>query len=92
MDTAKAANLFSCFPEADLLDFVNAPIGKGLPINKILKPLICGKYSTYVSTHPLSLSLSLSLLVPTTAGTGSETTGVSIFDHKPLKAKTGDLV
>jgi len=45
MDTAKAANLYMCCPDNDFLDFVNAPVGKGLPITATLKPLICSKYT-----------------------------------------------
>ena len=67
MDTAKVANLYSSHP-ADLLAYVNPPIGEGRPIPGPLAPMVA---------------------IPTTAGTGSETTGVAIFDFLEMHAKTG---
>lgn len=67
MDTAKVANLCATYP-ADLLAYVNPPIGQGRPVPGPLQPLIA---------------------IPTTAGTGSETTGVAIFDLLEMHAKTG---
>jgi hypothetical protein len=35
---------FTVYKDNDLMDFVNAPVGKGLPISQSLRPLIAGKY------------------------------------------------
>jgi hydroxyacid-oxoacid transhydrogenase len=67
IDTCKAANLYATHP-ADLLTYVNKPIGEGKPVPGPLKPHIA---------------------CPTTAGTGSEVTGIAIFDFLSLSAKTG---
>jgi alcohol dehydrogenase class IV len=67
MDTAKAANLYATWP-AGFLDYVNAPIGKGMAVPGPLKPHIA---------------------CPTTCGTGSECTGIAIFDLLSMQVKTG---
>ncbi|MDQ2884635.1 MAG: iron-containing alcohol dehydrogenase [Chloroflexota bacterium] len=67
IDSAKAANLLSTYP-APIMDYINKPVGKGVPVPGPLKPL---------------------LAIPTTAGTGSETTAMAIMDVLSQKVKTG---
>jgi len=67
IDTCKAANLLTCHP-APLLDYINKPVGKGVPVPGPLRPLIA---------------------VPTTAGTGSETTAVAVTHVVDQNVKAG---
>lgn len=67
IDSAKAANLLSTYP-APVMDYINKPIGKGIPVPGPLKTMVA---------------------LPTTAGTGAETTATAIMDVLSLKVKTG---
>ncbi len=67
IDTCKAANLYATHP-AELLAYVNAPVGLAQPVPGPLRPHVA---------------------CPTTSGTGSEVTGIAIFDLLSLGAKTG---
>src|SRR4051794_1379569 len=67
IDTAKAVNLLSTNP-GDLLDYVNAPVGKGRDPEHSLRPLVA---------------------VPTTTGTGSESTTVCVLDVLEQHVKSG---
>ena len=67
IDTAKAVALLVTNP-GELMDYVNAPVGKArAPQNPVL-PLVA---------------------VPTTTGTGSESTTICVMDVLSLKVKTG---
>jgi alcohol dehydrogenase class IV len=67
MDTAKVADLVSTHP-AEIMDYVNPPVGGGRKPPSPLKPLV---------------------MVPTTAGTGSEATSVAVLDIPDQRVKTG---
>ena len=67
IDTCKALNLLTSHP-APLLDYINKPVGRGVPVPGPLKPLIA---------------------VPTTAGTGSETTAVAVAHIVDQHLKAG---
>lgn len=67
IDTCKAINLMVTNP-GELMDYINAPVGKGAaPVNRLL-PLVA---------------------VPTTTGTGAESTTVCVLDVLSLQVKTG---
>jgi hydroxyacid-oxoacid transhydrogenase len=67
IDTAKAINLMVTNP-GDLMDYVNAPVGKGAAPQYPLLPLVA---------------------VPTTTGTGAESTTICVLDVLALQVKTG---
>jgi alcohol dehydrogenase class IV len=67
IDTAKAVNLVVT-EGGELMDYINAPIGRANSPRSQLKPLIA---------------------VPTTAGTGSESTAVCVLDVLSMRVKTG---
>jgi len=67
IDTAKAVNLLTT-DGGELMDYINAPIGRARAPRGPLKPLIA---------------------VPTTAGTGSESTAMCVLDVLSMKVKTG---
>ncbi|MFC6341222.1 iron-containing alcohol dehydrogenase, partial [Nocardioides hankookensis] len=67
IDTAKAVNLLTTNP-GELMDYVNAPVGKAQSPTQPLLPLVA---------------------VPTTTGTGSESTTICVLDVLSLHVKTG---
>ncbi|GAB2873326.1 hydroxyacid-oxoacid transhydrogenase [Nocardioides pacificus] len=67
IDTAKAVNLLTTNP-GELMDYINAPVGKARAPEKPLLPLVA---------------------VPTTTGTGSESTTICVLDVLALHVKTG---
>ncbi len=67
IDTAKAVNLLMT-NEGELMDYVNAPVGRAKPPSSPLLPLIA---------------------VPTTTGTGSESTTICVLDVVSQHVKTG---
>jgi hydroxyacid-oxoacid transhydrogenase len=67
IDTAKAVNLLTS-NEGDLMDYVNAPVGRAMAPKHALKPFVA---------------------VPTTTGTGAESTTICVLDVLSLKVKTG---
>lgn len=42
---------FTVYKDADLFDFINAPVGKGLPIQEQLRPLIAST-DTFLNLVP----------------------------------------
>ena len=67
IDTAKAVNLLTT-NDGELMDYINAPVGKAQAPTKPLLPLIA---------------------VPTTTGTGSESTTICVMDVLDQHVKTG---